>query len=158
MQRPVHVPRADGVSTDNVPAARRALDAFYGDEVVGAEDLVHEEFEFVEAPDVPDAERFSGENWFAEVIERFGEVWMDPPGQFEAHEFIDLGDDVVVRGRLTLRGKASGITVTNEIAILFEFCDGKLRRASNYPSEAAARAAIASSRRPDAGLRRSQFG
>lgn len=133
------------MSEANVAAARRALDAFYGGGDENVDDLVHEEFELVEAPDVPDAVRLSGENWFGELIERLGEVWEDPPGKFEAREFIDLGDDVVVPGRLTLRGKASGLSVTNEIAILCQFRDGKLKRASNYPSEASARAATSSS-------------
>jgi ketosteroid isomerase-like protein len=135
------MPRAGGISEANLAAARQALAAFYREDDEDARDLVHEDFEFIEAPDVPDAVRFSGENWFAELIERLGEVWEDPPGNFRAQELIDLGQDVVVRGRLTLRGRTSGISVTNEIAILFQFCDGKLKRASNYRSEAAARAA-----------------
>jgi len=34
---------------------------------------------------------------------------------------------VIVRGRLTLRGKTSGIDGTSEIAFLVEFSKGKLR-------------------------------
>jgi hypothetical protein len=45
------VPRVGGLNKAKVAAARRALEAFYGDDVVEPEDLVDEEFEFVEAPE-----------------------------------------------------------------------------------------------------------
>jgi ketosteroid isomerase-like protein len=133
-----------GISEANLRAVRRALDAFYRGAVTEVEDLAGERFEFVEASDVPGAVRFGGEDWHADLMDHLGEVWEDPPGTFEAEGFSDVGHDVLVRGRLTLRGKASGIEVTNEIVILFEFSHGKLRRVSNYPSEVAARAAIQS--------------
>ena len=90
---------------------------------------------------MPDAVRFAGADWYATLIRHLGEVWADPPGSFEEEALIDLGEDVIVRGRLTLCGKTSGVSVTNEIAILLEFSGGKLIRGSNYPSEEVARAA-----------------
>jgi ketosteroid isomerase-like protein len=129
----------------NVRAARCALDAFHRGAVAELQELVDERFEFIEESDVPDAVRFAGEDWYSELVRRLGEVWADPPGSFQEQELIDLGEDVIVRGRLTLRGKTSGIDVTSEIASLVEFSKGKLRRVSNYPSEAAARAASRSS-------------
>lgn len=125
----------------NVTTARRALGAFDRGAVAELQDLLDERFEFIEASDVPGAVRFAGEDWYSELVRHVGEVWADPPGSFEEQELIDLGKDVIVRGRLTLRGKSSGIEVTSEIASLVEFSNGKLRRVSNYPSEAAARAA-----------------
>jgi ketosteroid isomerase-like protein len=133
------------ISEANVAAARRAFDLFYRGALDAAEDLLDERFEFIEAVNVPGATRFSGKCWYARLLEHLGDAWEDPPGKFDALEFIDLGDDVIVNGRLTLRGKTSGLSVTNEIAILLQFRDGKLTRAANYPNEAAARAARTSS-------------
>ncbi|HEY1277736.1 MAG TPA: nuclear transport factor 2 family protein [Thermoleophilaceae bacterium] len=129
------------ISEANVAAARRVFDLFYRGELETAEDLLAEDFEFIEAVNVPGATRFGGKGWYARLLEHLDNAWQDPPGSFEADEFIDLGDDVIIHGRLTLRGKASGLSVTNEMAVLLQFRVGRLSRAVNYPSEAAARAA-----------------
>ena len=60
--------------------------------------------------------------WFAEmdeVWERFG---------LEMDEFIDAGDRVVVLGRLTGKGKASGVEVEQPIATVWTVRDGRIIR------------------------------
>jgi valyl-tRNA synthetase len=62
----------------DVAAAGRALDLFYRGEIEGAEDLLDEDFEFIEAANVPRATRFGGQGRNARLLEHLGDAREDP--------------------------------------------------------------------------------
>jgi ketosteroid isomerase-like protein len=73
-----------------------------------------------------------------EGLERFaaaiGEVWEEL--QNTAEEFRDLGDRVLVLGRLTGRGKGSGAQVDAPLAAIFDFRDDRIWRVRGYVDRA----------------------
>jgi ketosteroid isomerase-like protein len=62
----------------------------------------------------------------AESDAAFEELRMEP------EEFRDLGDDVLMIGRLYARGRESGVQIDSPIAWLSTFRDGKGVRARGY--------------------------
>ena len=71
---------------------------------------------------------------FGLIGANFDEYHVDP------HEFVDLGDRVVVTGRFTGRNK-SGATLDTGFEHVFEMRDGKVVRFENRPADAVAWAA-----------------
>ena len=65
-------------------------------------------------------------DWMAESDAAFEELRMEP------EEFRDLGDDVLMIGRLYARGLESGVEIESPIAWLFTLRDGKGVRARGY--------------------------
>jgi uncharacterized protein len=65
-------------------------------------------------------------NWMAESDATFEELRMEP------EEFRDLGDEVLMIGRLYARGRESGVEIESPIAWLSTFHDGKGVRARGY--------------------------
>jgi len=71
-------------------------------------------------------------DWMAESDATFEELRVEP------EEVRDLGDDVLLIGRLYARGRESGVEVDSATAWLFTLRDGKIVRARGYlnPEEA----------------------
>jgi ketosteroid isomerase-like protein len=71
-------------------------------------------------------------DWIAESDAAFEELRM------EHEEFRDLGDDVLLIGRLHARGRESGVEIESAIAWLTTFRGGRIVRARGYldPKEA----------------------
>jgi uncharacterized protein len=67
-------------------------------------------------------------DWIAESDAAFAELRMEP------EEFRDLGDDVLMIGRLYARGLESGVEIESPIAWLFTLRDGKGVCARGYLS------------------------
>ena len=64
--------------------------------------------------------------------------------RFEADEFIEAGDHVVVVGLLTGRGRGSGVQVDQPVALALELRAGKIIRAHAHTDAEQALATIAS--------------
>jgi ketosteroid isomerase-like protein len=64
--------------------------------------------------------------WIAETDAAFEELRLEP------EEFRDLGDDVLMIGRLYARGRESGVEIDSPTAWLSAFRDGKAVRARGY--------------------------
>jgi ketosteroid isomerase-like protein len=47
-------------------------------------------------------------------------------------EFRDLGDRVLMLGRLQVRVRSSGVTLDSPSGVIFDFCDGKISRMRAY--------------------------
>jgi ketosteroid isomerase-like protein len=70
--------------------------------------------------------------WMAETDASFQDLRLEP------EEFRDLGDDVLLIGRLHARGRESGVEIESAIAWLTTFRGGRIVRARGYldPKEA----------------------
>jgi ketosteroid isomerase-like protein len=62
----------------------------------------------------------------AETDEAFEQLRTEP------EEFRDLGDDVLLIGRLHARGRESGVEIDSPVAWIFTFRDGNGVRARGY--------------------------
>jgi uncharacterized protein len=67
-------------------------------------------------------------DWIAETDAAFEEL------RFEPEEFRDLGDDVLIIGRLHARGRESGVEIDSPSAWLGTFRDGKGVRGRGFLS------------------------
>jgi ketosteroid isomerase-like protein len=121
---------------DKVEVVKRAVDAYNRRDV---DDLFAE----LVTPDLelwPAVTRAYGGGCYQgrEGLERFaaaiGEVWEEL--QNTAEEFRDLGDRVLVLGRLTGRGKGSGAQVDAPLAAIFDFRDDRIWRVRGYVDRA----------------------
>ena len=70
--------------------------------------------------------------WMAESDATFAELQMEP------EEWRDLGDEVLMIGRLHARGRESGVEIDSAIAWLLTLRDGRIVQARGYldPKEA----------------------
>jgi ketosteroid isomerase-like protein len=73
-------------------------------------------------------------SWWAQILETFDWHW-------EPEELIEAGDAVVVVSRQIARGRWSGAEVTNRVAGVFTFRDGKVISIDAYQSKGQALAA-----------------
>jgi ketosteroid isomerase-like protein len=99
------------VSAENVEIVRRMCDAYARrDWEAAAEPLAPEiEWDAATYSSWPDAEVFSGKQGVLDFFRRFLGTWEEYRVEFE--EFIDRGDDVVVKVWDRGRGKVSGVEV-----------------------------------------------
>jgi hypothetical protein len=78
--------------------------------------------------------------WFDDFMSAF-EV------RYESPEFIPVGNDIVLTlGEMHLRGRESDVEVTRDVATVYEFDAGRVRRGRVYESRADAIAAIEASK------------
>ena len=67
-------------------------------------------------------------------------IWEDY--RFELEEIVDVDDHVLVVGRIRGRGAASGVPITQPLAMLFTFRNGKAVRAKSFTSKQEALEAV----------------
>ena len=126
------------MSSDNVEAVRASMDAWNRGDVEGWLEPSHPEIEWrsdvvrrVEGSDTV----YRGRDGLRRYWDEWHALW-----QVTIHleEVRDLGVTVLALGRIRARGEASGIDLDREIAYVYEFEDGKARRARSYfdPQEA----------------------
>src|SRR5439155_15152253 len=98
---------------------RRDWDAFYG--------LITPDFEWLPAMPGAVAETgYRGREEFKGYVLEVEATWQYLRAVME--EFRDLGDRVVLLGRMEGRGRASGASVDTPVAEIMDFRDGKLAR------------------------------
>lgn len=116
-----------GVSQENVEIARLVLDARNRGDVAAM--LPHAtpdiEFDFT-ASDGPWAGTHHGRERLLESFDSLSEAFDEL--RWEAEEFIDAGDAVVVPVRFYARGRESGIETTARGVQVYWFRDGKVAR------------------------------
>jgi ketosteroid isomerase-like protein len=122
----------------------RACDALERSDVEGFMVIIEE----IAHPDCEWISYFSGEvegrthrgydgmrTWASDLSEAFDV-------RYEDREFRAMGEDAVLfLSRFDYRGRGSGIDLSNEIGVLWEFEDGLFRSGRAYGSQAEARAA-----------------
>ncbi len=97
--------------------------------------------EWVSPPDDPDPGTFQG----YQGVQRFWDNWKELFGQlqFEAVDFEDLGDHVLVVARRLGIGNVSGVRVEEQVIQVFSFGDdGRCYRVAEYYDPDEARASV----------------
>ena len=115
------------MSQDNVEIARRAIDAFNRRDFDGYDDLYAPDFEWFPALTMAlEGGGYRGregvEKFAADTRENWEELQALP------EEFRDLGDRVLVLGRMQGRGKGSGAQVDAPVWNILDFRGGRIWR------------------------------
>jgi ketosteroid isomerase-like protein len=116
---------------ENVEVTKRVVDAFNRRDIDAIAELATPDFEWF--PAVPGAVEGGGyrgragmESYLAELRGTWEELCL------VVDEFRDLGDRVVILGRLRARGRGSGATVEATLGGVLDFRDGRVSRSRNY--------------------------
>jgi ketosteroid isomerase-like protein len=130
------------VSLENVEVARSALTGFNRSDPSWVEHWAKDcEFISITAGQIEGA-TYRGHDGLRRYEEDRNEAWEEL--RFEADEFIEAGDHVVVVGLLHGRGRGSGVRVDQPVALALELCAGKIVRAHAHADTEQALATIGS--------------
>jgi uncharacterized protein len=111
------------MSQENVEIAKRMIELANRGEVDGITALMSPDIECVPAQDQPDSRPFTGREAFTDYAKEWLEVF--DRYAIEPSEYLDLGEYVVVVGRVVARGRGSGAETSDEDAWLYRFRDGR---------------------------------
>jgi ketosteroid isomerase-like protein len=107
--------------------------AFNRGDITTALDCLDPQIEWqITAEAGPSPQTYSGHEGVRSALSSMYEVWADYKN--EPLEFIDNDDYVVVRLRSTATGKASGADVSEEVAHVWQFRQGKVVRFEAHPN------------------------
>jgi ketosteroid isomerase-like protein len=129
------------VSQENVRVAKRVTDALNRRDWDALFALVTADFEWL--PAMPGAVQdvgYRGREEFAAYAREVEETWEYLRAVMT--EFRDLGDRVLLLGRMEARGRASGAQVDTPVAEVMDFQDGKLSRDRVFLNHAQALKAV----------------
>jgi ketosteroid isomerase-like protein len=114
-----------------VEIAERGIDAFNRRDVDLVAELTTGDIEWFTATDgAVEGKGFRGHDGVARLFEEYSDIWEEI--RVVADEFRDLGDCVVMLGRMDGRGRASGVQVDAPFGDVFDFRDGKISRIRAY--------------------------
>jgi uncharacterized protein len=119
---------------------REYVDACNGDDPERIFATLHPEVELHEASSLPGAVSATGLEQVRRYLERFDAHWSS--FHWEPLELRIAGDRALMRARLTLEGRKSGIPVDREWIYVFTVRDGKLLRQDGYDDMPAAEQAL----------------
>jgi ketosteroid isomerase-like protein len=108
----------------NLEVVNAWVDACNRGDVDAALGLCDASIELVEATALPGAVTATGPDAVRRYLERFTAHWSE--GEWLPEEFQESGDKVLMRARLQLRGRRSGIEVDREWFYVFTLREGKL--------------------------------
>ena len=86
------------------------------------------------------AQVYKGVGAVRELFADAGEIWDDY--RLEAEDVIDLGEHVLLVGRVSGRGRASGVPINQPLAMLITFEGEKAMRSQSFASKEEALAAV----------------
>ncbi len=113
-------------------AVRRCLDGWNRGDVDAWLETAHPEVEFVSEI----ATGMEGDEAVLRGVAELHRYWDDWHSiwnlKIEPREMRDLGETVLVLGRLRARGEASGVSLEQPVAYVFEFDGGLARRVRAY--------------------------
>lgn len=121
------------MSQENVEAVRQLIDAWNRGDVEGWLKSVHPDGEWSSAilrqVEGSDAATVRGHEELRRFWDEWHELWALT---IEPSEVRDLGETVLLLGRMSTRGNESGIDLNREIGYVCEFEDGLIRRTRAY--------------------------
>ncbi|MEK6252721.1 MAG: nuclear transport factor 2 family protein [Actinomycetota bacterium] len=124
------------MSQENVETVRKMYEALNRDDVDGFLQLCAPGFEVRDLPELPGSSVAVGHEavraWWDQLFDPFEDL------RFDAEEFIDAGDRVVVLNHATARGRGSGAKVEMHFASVWTLNDGKAVRFISYSDHAEA--------------------
>ena len=121
------------MASSNLEIVERGFDAFNESGIEGIVPLIHPDFEATTPPDLasePDTYRGREgvRRWFSSFDEVMDEI------RWDARDFHEVGDRVVVEFTLRARGKTTGLDFGQDAAMVWELRDGQAIRLSLYPT------------------------
>jgi ketosteroid isomerase-like protein len=130
------------MSQENVELVRQTYDAAMQSDLNRMAELVDPDFEFHGTVGGLEEGRLTrGAQQFMEVFEKEDlDAWEER--RFEAEDFIDAGDCVVVLQREYRRGRGSGLELEAETAVVFDVRGGRVVRIQGYMDRVAALEAV----------------
>ena len=128
------------MSQENVEVATQAIDAFNGGNVRAFAALTTQDFEWSPSMGAIEGEIYRGRNGIEKYFGTLDNAW--EKFQILRDGFRDLGDVVVMIGRLEARGKGSGVPVDSPLGMVFDLRDGAIARIRGYLDQAEALEAV----------------
>jgi|SRR5438105_268447 len=125
------------MSQANVEIVSRALEAFSRGDAAAFADLTTEDVEWTVGLAAVEGEVFRGWDGVARYFDRLGRAWDE--FRFLAEQFCDLGDVVLVLGRLSGRSRGGGVPVESPVGAVWDLRDGRIWRLRAYLDQAKAR-------------------
>jgi ketosteroid isomerase-like protein len=124
------------MSQENVEIIRRGYERFNAGDIDGFLELCSPNFEFRDLPALPGSGVFVGHDavrgWWASLFDAFDDL------RFDADDFIDAGDRVVVATHGTGRGKGSRADVEMYFTNVWMVSDDKIVSCTTYGDQAEA--------------------
>jgi ketosteroid isomerase-like protein len=129
------------VTGSNLEIVERGFEAFNEEGIDGILPFIHPDFEATTPPELasePDTYRgHEGiRRWYSSFEEVMDEI------RWDARDFQEVGERVVVEFTLHARGKTTGLDFGQDAVMVWELRDGLAIRVSLYPTLDQARAAI----------------
>jgi ketosteroid isomerase-like protein len=118
------------MSAENLALARNGLAHYLRTGEVDLEQLADDAV--IRDHDIPDSRDYRGKQGFLRWLQDWGEAWDD--WTIEPQEFLDAGDKVVIVFRMKARGRASGLEIDRNDALVYEFRGGKIVALDYYNS------------------------
>jgi ketosteroid isomerase-like protein len=128
------------MSQENVDIVRQATDAFSRGDADAFAELTTSDVEWKVGLAAVEGEVFRGAEGVRAYFDRLSSAWSQ--FQFLAEEFRDLGDAVVVIGRLRGTGRGGGVPVESPVGAVWDVRDGKIWRLRAYLNPAQALEAV----------------
>ena len=131
------------MAREDVETARRGYEALARGDLDGVLELIDPSVE-VEVhtgrPDLPESEVLRGHAGFLENLKLLDEVFEDV--EVWPEEFMEIGDDLLVRVYTSGRGRGSGIRVENRVTHIWTIREGKAIRFQVFQTTTEALAAL----------------
>jgi ketosteroid isomerase-like protein len=126
------------MSKENVQLAREAYDAWFGGgDLNAAEAMTTDDLEFVPAVAAGvEGGSVRGRDEVRAFFENLNEIW--ETFHVEPGEFREVGDQVLMLGRVTAKGRGSGLELDQPMFSVIWFSDGKIARMQSFLDEGAA--------------------
>ena len=118
------------MSRENVEIVRGVVERFMATGDV-TWDVLDEDLE-VHDHDILDGRDYRGHTGFGLWLDDWAVAWAD--WSYDAEEFIDAGDHVVVVIRMKVVGRSSGVYVERQDALVYKLHNGKVTRLDYYNS------------------------
>jgi ketosteroid isomerase-like protein len=118
------------MSQANVEVVERALAAFSSADAPTFAALTTADFEWATGLGAVEGEVFHGHEGVDTYFARLASAWES--FAFEAHEYADLGDVVLVLGRLRGHSRSGGVPVDSPVGAVWDLRDGKIWRLRAY--------------------------
>lgn len=125
------------MSREHVELAKRGVDAFNRGDLDAFAETVTPDYEWVGAfLGIVEGGSYRGREGMARYFAEAEETWEEL--NVSGDEFRDLGDRVLVLGRMEGRGRSSGVAVDTPYTMVVDFRDGKVSRTRAYLDHAEA--------------------
>jgi ketosteroid isomerase-like protein len=124
------------MSQENVAVATQAIDAFNGSDVDAFAALTTPDFEWSPSMVAIEGETYRGREGIERYFGSLNNAW--EKFHIFRDRFRDLGDLVIMLGRLEGRGKGSGVPVDASLGMVFDFRGRTISRIRGYLDHAEA--------------------